>query len=393
MGSALGRGLPAGASTVMEQYLNLVTTPSYVIDEKLLIRNLEILKDVQERSGAKILLAQKAFSMFSVYPLLAQYLCGTTASGLHEAKLGREEFGKEVHIFSPAYREDEFEEILSVSDHIVFNSFSQWERFGKRALAAGKQCGLRINPECSTQEGHDIYDPCATYSRLGVTKANFEPDKLAGISGLHLHTLCQQNADALVTTLEAFETAFGEYLHGMEWLNLGGGHHITRRDYDLELLIRTLQRIQETYGVTVYLEPGEAVALNAGFMVSSVLDTLHNGMDIALLDTSAACHMPDVLEMPYRPDILGAGQPGEKKYTYRLGGPTCLAGDIIGDYSFDQKLLPGDRLVFCDMAIYSMVKNNTFNGIRLPDIILHKAEGKNETVRSFGYEDFKNRLS
>lgn len=393
MGSTLGRGLPAGVGTVMEQYFNEVSTPSYVIVEKLLIKNLEILKEVQERSGARILLAQKAFSMFGVYPLLAQYLCGTTASGLYEAKLGREEFGQEVHIFSPAYREDEFEEILSVSDHIVFNSFSQWERFGKRALAAGKQCGLRINPECSTQEGHAIYDPCAPYSRLGVTKANFEPDKLAGISGLHLHTLCQQNADALVTTLEAFETAFGEYLYDMEWLNLGGGHHITRRDYDLELLIRTLQRIQETYGVTVYLEPGEAVALNAGFMVSSVLDTLYNGMNIALLDTSAACHMPDVLEMPYRPDIIGAGQPGEKKYTYRLGGPTCLAGDIIGDYSFDQKLLPGDRLVFCDMAIYSMVKNNTFNGIRLPDIILHKADGRNETVRSFGYEDFKSRLS
>ena len=393
MGSALGRRLPAGAGTVMKQYFDQVATPSYVIDEKLIIRNLEILKDVQERSGARILLAQKAFSMFSVYPLLAQYLCGTTASGLYEAQLGREEFGKEVHIFSPAYREDEFDTILSVSDHIVFNSFSQWDRFGERALAAGKQCGLRINPECSTQEGHAIYDPCAPYSRLGITKANFEPDKLAGISGLHLHTLCQQNADALVATLEAFEKEFGKYLYDMEWLNLGGGHHITRRDYDIELLIRTLIRLQETYGIAVYLEPGEAVALNAGFMVSSVLDTLHNGMDIALLDTSAACHMPDVLEMPYRPDIIGAGQPGEKKYTYRLGGPTCLAGDIIGDYSFDQPLFPGDRLVFCDMAIYSMVKNNTFNGIRLPDIILHKTEGTNETVRSFGYEDFKNRLS
>lgn len=393
MGSTLGGRLPAGAGTVMKQYFDRVATPSYVIDEKLLIRNLEILKDVQERSGARILLAQKAFSMFSVYPLLAQYLCGTTASGLYEAQLGREEFGKEVHIFSPAYREDEFDAVLSVSDHIVFNSFSQVDRFGERALAAGKQCGLRINPECSTQEGHAIYDPCAPYSRLGVTKANFEPDKLAGITGLHLHTLCQQNADALVATLEAFEKEFGEYLYGMEWLNLGGGHHITRRDYDIELLIRTLLRLQETYGIAVYLEPGEAVALNAGFMVSSVLDTLHNGMDIALLDTSAACHMPDVLEMPYRPDIIGAGQPGEKKYTYRLGGPTCLAGDIIGDYSFDQPLFPGDRLVFTDMAIYSMVKNNTFNGIRLPYIILHKAEGKNETIRSFGYEDFKNRLS
>lgn len=377
----------------MEQYFDQVPTPCYVIDEKLLIKNLEILKDVQKRSGAKILLAQKAFSMFRVYPLLAEYLWGTTASGLFEARLGREEFGKEVHIFSPAYREDEFQEILAVSDHIVFNSFSQWKRFRKRALAAGKQCGLRMNPECSTQDGSGVYDPCAPYSRLGVTEANFEPDELKGLSGLHLHTLCEQNADALVTTLEAFETAFGKYLYGLKWLNLGGGHHITRSDYDIELLIRTIKRLQDTYSITVYLEPGEAVALNAGFLVSSVLDMLHNGMDIAILDTSAACHMPDVLEMPYRPNIIDAGLPGERKYTYRLGGPTCLAGDIIGDYSFDGQLFPGDRLVFCDMAIYSMVKNNTFNGIRLPHIILHKVDGTNEMVRSFGYKDFKNRLS
>lgn len=377
----------------MKSYVDQVPTPSYVVEEALLVHNLEILKDVKAQSGAKILLAQKAFSMFRVYPLIARYLDGTTASGLYEARLGREEFGGETHIFSPAYREDEWDAILAVSDHIVFNSFDQWDRFGPRALAAGKSCGLRINPECSTQEGHAIYDPCAPFSRLGTTKANFCPEKLKGLSGLHMHTLCEQNADDLVTTLEAFEASFGEYLHGMEWLNLGGGHHITRPDYDRGLLIRTVQRLRETYGVTVYLEPGEAIALNAGFLVSTVLDTLYNGMDIAILDTSAACHMPDVLEMPYRPQILGAGATDEKPYTFRLGGPTCLAGDIIGDYSFDQPLQTGDRLVFCDMAIYSMVKNNTFNGIRLPDILLYRLDGTIETVRRFGYEDFKNRLS
>lgn len=375
------------------EYYRQVPTPSYVIDETLLLNNLEILQRVQEQSGARILLAQKAFSMFRVYPLLAQYLCGTAASGLYEAQLGREEFGKEVHIFSPAYREDEFEAILAVSDHIIFNSFAQWAKYGSRALAVGKDCGLRLNPECSTQEGHAIYDPCAPYSRFGVTKANFDPDALAGLSGFHMHTLCEQNADALVTTLESLEREFGRYFSAVKWLNLGGGHHITRADYDVDLLIATIRRLRDTYGVEVYLEPGEAVALNAGFLVSTVLDTLHNGMDIAIVDTSAACHMPDVLEMPYRPAIIGAGEPGEKLYTYRLGGPTCLAGDMIGDYSFAEPLRAGDRLVFCDMAIYSMVKNNTFNGIRLPAIVLHKADGSTEMVRSFGYEDFKNRLS
>ncbi|UWG98124.1 carboxynorspermidine decarboxylase [Dehalobacter sp. DCM] len=374
-------------------FIDKIPTPSYVIDENLLIKNLEILKSVQERSGAKVLLAQKAFSMFRVYPLISRYLYGTTASGLYEARLGREQFGKEVHIFSPAYREDEFEEILAVADHIVFNSFAQWKKFGQRALAAGKECSLRVNPECSTQEGHGMYDPCGQYSRLGVTAANFEPDQLEGLAGLHLHTLCEQNADALAVTVDAMEKTFGKYLHTMKYLNLGGGHHITREDYDIELLIRTIKHLQVVYDVEVYLEPGEAIALNAGFLVSSVLDTLHNGMDIAILDASAACHMPDVLEVPYRPNIIGAGKHNEKKYTYRFGGPTCLAGDIIGDYSFDAPLHPGDRLVFCDMAIYSMVKNNTFNGIRLPDILLLKTDGAIELVRSFGYEDFKNRLS
>lgn len=368
-------------------------TPCYVVDEALLIRNLEILQQVQHKSGAKILLAQKAFSMFRVYPLIAQYLCGTAASGLYEAKLGREYFPGEVHVYSPAYRENEFDEILTAADHILFNSFAQLRQFGPRALAAKKSCGLRVNPECSTQEGHEIYDPCAPYSRLGVTIGNFEPDALDGISGLHLHTLCEQDADALAKTVEAFEEKFGKYLKGMQWLNLGGGHHITREGYDIPLLVETVQRLRETYGVTVYLEPGEAIALNAGFLVSTVLDTLHNGMDIAILDTSAACHMPDVLEMPYRPNITGAGKPGEKPHTVRLGGPTCLAGDIIGDYSFDEPLKQGDKLVFCDMAIYSMVKNNTFNGMRLPDIVLRKKDGSLELIRQFGYEDFKTRLS
>ncbi len=377
----------------MRTEFDTLLTPCYVVDEALLIKNLKILADVQQKSGAKILLAQKAFSMFRVYPLLSQYLCGTAASGLFEARLGREHFPGEVHVYSPAYREDEFAEILNVSDHVLFNSFVQWERYKGRALAAGKSCGLRVNPACSTQEGHEIYDPCAPCSRLGVTKEQFEPGKLVGIEGLHFHTLCEQNADALVTTLACFERDFGEYLHGMKWLNLGGGHHITREDYDAELLISTVVRLRETYGVEVYLEPGEAVALNAGFLVSTVLDTLHNAMDIAILDTSASCHMPDVIEMPYRPNILGAGKPDEKAHTFRLGGPTCLAGDVIGDYSFDAPLVPGDKLIFCDMAIYSMVKNNTFNGMRLPDIILKKLDGSFETVRSFGYKDFKDRLS
>ncbi len=368
-------------------------TPCYVVDEALLLKNLKILGDVRQRSGAKVLLAQKAFSMFRVYPLLSEYLSGTAASGLFEATLGREHFPGEVHTYSPAYREDEFAEILEVSDHIIFNSFAQWKKYKTHALAADKSCGLRVNPECSTQGTHEIYDPCAPCSRLGITKEQFEPDALEGIDGLHFHTLCEQNADALVTTLVAFERDFGQNLHGMKWLNLGGGHHITREDYDVELLISTVLRLRETYGVEVYLEPGEAIALNAGFLVSTVLDTLYNGMDIAILDTSASCHMPDVIEMPYRPNIIGAGKANEKAYIFRLGGPTCLAGDVIGDYSFDAPLKPGDKLVFCDMAIYSMVKNNTFNGMRLPDIVLKKQDGSFETVRRIGYEDFKNRLS
>jgi len=376
----------------MEDWLLQLPTPCYVVDERRLIKNLELLKYVMARSDCKILLAQKAFSMFSLYPLISRYLCGTAASGLFEARLGAEMFGGETHVYSPAYKETDMDELTRICGHIIFNSFDQWKRFGKRALDEGCSCGLRLNPERSTQE-HDIYDPCAPKSRLGTTLSNFEPDSIEGLSGFHLHTLCEQNADALAVTLQAVEEKFGAYFHDMEWLNLGGGHHITRDDYDVEQLISELVRTRDKYDVQVYIEPGEAVALNTGFLVASVLDIVHNGMDIAILDTSAACHMPDVLEMPYRPEIINAGKPGEKLHTYRLGGPTCLAGDIIGDYAFDHKLKIGDKLVFCDMAHYTMVKNNTFNGMPLPTILIHTADGKNKVVREFGYEDFKTRLS
>lgn len=372
--------------------METIPTPSYVVDEGLLRKNLEILKSVMDRTGCHILLAQKCFSMFSVYPIIGKYLSGTTASGLFEAKLGKECMGGETHIYSAAYREEEMDEILETCDHIIFNSFSQWERYKERAMKSGKECGLRINPQCSTQEGHAIYDPCAPFSRMGITIENFQDSNLEGISGLHFHTLCEQNSDDLLKTLNSVEEQFGDILHQMKWLNFGGGHHITRDDYDIEILIDCISRMQEKYGLVIYLEPGEAVALNAGFLVSTVLDVVKNGMNIAILDTSAACHMPDVLEMPYRPEIIGAGLADEKEYTYRLGGPTCLAGDIIGDYSFDQPLQVGDRLIFCDMAIYSMVKNNTFNGMNLPNIAIKRDE-EIHIVKSFGYLDFKGRLS
>lgn len=371
--------------------LNAVETPYYIVDESLLIKNLEILKKVIDQTGCHILLAQKAFSMYSLYPLIRNYLNGTTASGLNEAKLGYEEMGGETHIFSPAYSEKEFDEILNICDHIIFNSFSQWQLFREKALASGKQFGIRINPECSTQD-HAIYDPCSFGSRLGVTLENFRPDLLDGISGFHFHTLCEQNADALVKTLEIVEQKFGKFFSRMKWINFGGGHHITRNDYDMNALVACIRRFQEQYGLEVYLEPGEAVALNTGYLVSTVMDVIENGIKIAILDTSAACHMPDVLEMPYRPNIVDAGLPDEKQFIYRLGGPTCLAGDIIGDYSFDQPLRRGDKLVFCDMVHYSMVKNNTFNGMNLPSIAIADKDHRVKLVKSFGYEDFKERL-
>ena len=389
-------------------------TPCYLIDEQLLIENLKILDTVQQATGCKILLAQKAFSMYATYPLIRQTLHGTTASSLFEARLGYEEMGGEVHIFAPAYAERDFDALLTICDHIIFNSFSQWRKYRGKVCDENKrrlhenvdclqaypikhplECGIRVNPEYSEIET-DLYNPCFTGSRLGVTAQNFEPEELdkdgCRIDGLHFHTMCEQNSDTLKNTLSAFESKFGAYLHGMKWVNFGGGHLITEDDYDLETLISCIRHIASTYQVDVYLEPGEAIARNTGFLVSSVLDTVHNGIDIAILDTSAACHMPDVLEMPYRPHVVGAGNPGEKPYCYRLGGPTCLAGDIIGDYSFDNPLKPGDRLVFCDMAHYTMVKNNTFNGINLPNILLRDCGGAVRTVREFTYEDFKSRL-
>ena len=370
-----------------------ISTPYFLVDETRLVQNLEILRQVADQAGCKILLAQKAFSMFSCYPLLRRYLAGSTASGLYEARLGKEHFGGETHVFSPAYKPEEFQELLTYADHFVFNSPRQLQKFGPAAKAAGKAVGLRVNPECSTQEGHAIYDPCAPGSRLGTTLANFDEILLPLLDGLHFHTLCEQNSDDLETTVAAFEEKFGRYLHGLKWINLGGGHHITRKDYDRERLVRIVKHLKNTYQVEVYLEPGEAVVLNAGFLVTSVLETLHNGMDIAILDTSAACHMPDVLEMPYRPPLKNSGESGEKAYTYRLGGPTCLAGDIIGDYSFDKPLEEGDRLVFEDMALYTMVKTNTFNGMPLPAIVLRHEDGTVDVVKEFGYEDFKSRLS
>ena len=376
-----------------------IHTPCYIVQERALKENLEQLAGLARETGCRILLAQKAFSMFRVYPLIGQYLAGTTASGLYEARLGAECMGKENHIFSPAYRPEEMGEILSLCGHVVLNSPQQIRRYKRKILQAGRSPGLRVNPECSTQEGHAIYDPCAPGSRLGTTLSQLEralaetPDLLEGIEGLHFHTLCEQDADALAVTLDAVVEKFGVYMAKMKWVNMGGGHHITRPGYHMETLKQCIRRVQKLCGGTVYLEPGEAVALQAGTLRTSVLEVTENGVQTAILDASAACHMPDVLEMPYRPPLSGAGLPGEKAFTYRLAGPTCLAGDVIGDYSFDRPLETGDVLEFQDMAIYSMVKNNTFNGMALPDIVLEREDGSRELVRRFGYEDFKGRLS
>ena len=390
----------AGLANLSEEQLHRLPTPCYLLDEAQLRRNGEILLGVQQRTGCRILLAQKAFSNFNVYPVLAPYLAGTEASGLYESRLGREELPeKENHVFCAAYRADEFEELLQYADHIVFNSPSQLAKFGPAAKAAGKSIGLRINPECSTQEGHEIYDPCAPGSRLGTTRAQWDaavaahPELPALLDGLHFHTLCEQDADALAVTLAAVEEKFADLLPKMQWLNFGGGHHITRPGYDLATLESCILSVRQKYGVQVYLEPGEAWALNAGYLVTAVLDTLGNGdTDLAILDMSAACHTPDVIEMPYRPPLLDAGEAGEKACTVRLGGPTCLAGDIVGDYSFDVPLTEGDKLIFGDMAIYTTCKNNTFNGMPLPPIWLLGADGSCRELVHFGYQDFKMRL-
>ena len=377
--------------------MDQLPTPCYVIDEKKLKENLQVLKEIREEADCKILLAQKAFSCFYEYPLIGRYLDGTTASGLYEARLGKEEMGKENHVFAPAYKDADIKELGEICDHIIFNSFAQLRRH--KDVVSGKSLGLRINPECSTQGDHAIYDPCAPGSRLGVTKEVFvreteeEPELFDALDGLHFHTLCEQNADDLAKTLEAVEENFGPWLSKIKWLNMGGGHHITRDDYDRKLLIKCIKHIRDTYGVEVYLEPGEAIALNAGYLVTEVMDIVENGLSVLILDASAACHMPDVLEMPYRPPLKDSGNAGEKAFTYRLSSCTCLAGDVIGDYSFDKQIHVGDKLCFQDMAIYSMVKNNTFNGIPLPGIAVMKEDGDCEIIRTFGYEDFKGRLA
>lgn len=373
-------------------------TPCYIIDEDALVKNCETLKKLQDDTGCKILLAQKAFSNYDFYPLVEPYLAGTEASGLYEARLGFEHMpNKECHVFCGAYKDDEFDELLKYADHIVFNSPSQLKKYGLKAKSMGKEIGIRINPECSTQEGHEIYDPCAKGSRLGTTLAMWQelmtPDLIDLLDGIHFHTLCEQNSDALLVTLDDVVEKFGFVLKKVKWLNMGGGHHITKKGYNIDLLKQCIQKMQNEYNLEIYLEPGEAVALNAGYLYTSVLDTIKNGeTNIAILDMSAACHTPDVIEMPYTPPLYMAYERDNQKYNYRLGGPTCLSGDIIGDYSFDKPLNEGDYLLFEDMAIYTTCKNNTFNGMPLPSIWSAKRDGSFELVTSFSYNDFKNRL-
>jgi len=370
-------------------------TPVYLLDESLIEANMKILRQVKERTGCKVLHALKAYASFATFPIMSKYLDGVCASGLNEARLGREEFKKEVHTFSAAYREDEFKAILRYSDSVIFNSFHQLRKYGKTAKKSRVEIGLRINPGYSEVET-EMYNPCSPYSRLGIVHSLFRqefPQHRNIVDGLHFHAMCQQNADVLERILRSFERHYGKFIKGLKWVNFGGGHHITRDDYDIELLIRVINSFKAKYGLQVHLEPGEASVHNAGFLVSTVLDIVKNKSEIAIMDTSAETHMPDVLLMPYRPHILGSGRKNEKKYRYRLAGPSCLAGDVIGDYSFDQPLQRGDKLIFSDMALYSIVKNTTFNGINLPDIAVIREGGKVEVVKKFGYRDYRNRQS
>lgn len=374
--------------------INELPTPCYVIDENIIEENCKALADVMKKTGCHVLLAQKAFSNYALYPLIGKYLSGTTASGLYEARLGREEMGRENHVFAPAYKDEDMDELVKICDHIVFNSISQLEKHKKKCRNVS--IGIRVNPEFSTQNGHEIYDPCGKGSRLGVTADLLRNADLTGIDGLHFHTLCEQNSDDLKKTLDVVEEKFDFLLRKVKWVNFGGGHHITRKDYDVELLCDCITHIKEKYNVKVYIEPGEAVALNAGYFITTVLDKVKNsGITCLILDGSAACHMPDVLEMPYTPPLSEGSiiETPEKEFDYRLGGNTCLAGDIIGNYRFDHDVQIGERLTFCDMAIYSMVKNNTFNGIPLPSIYSMDRNGDCRLIKSFGYNDFKERLS
>jgi carboxynorspermidine decarboxylase len=395
----MSAGAALGEDVARAMDLSTVETPCFVTDLGALEANLRTLRDVADRAGATILLALKGFAQWSTFPLVRKYLAGATSSSVAEARLAREELGGEVHAYAPAWSPSELAELVTLADHVVFNSPAQWKKgrpIIERARAGGRHlsCGLRLNHEHQEVEVA-LYDPAGPCSRLGTTSANVTAADLDGLDGLHFHTLCQAGADALERALAAFEAKFGGLVAGRKWVNFGGGHHITRPDYDREKLVRLVQDFRARHGgVQVYLEPGEAVALGAGVLVTQVMDTFHNGMDIAILDTSATAHMPDVLEMPYRPVIVGAGDPGAKAHTYRLGGMTCLAGDVIGDYSFDRPLAPGDRLVFLDMAHYTMVKTTTFNGVRHPSIATHDPATKQITVsRRFGYRDYRDRLS
>ncbi|MCP8898198.1 carboxynorspermidine decarboxylase [Gilvimarinus xylanilyticus] len=375
-----------------------VPSPCFVVDKAAVEDNLKILHRVGEESGAKVLAALKAFSCWSLGDLFNQYLWGSCASGVHEARLAREYYGGEVHTYSAAYKERDLKQVLELSDHVLFNSASQWQRFESLcAQAKAKRpdlaFGLRINPEHS--EGDvAIYDPCAPKSRMGIPAGEFPEQLPELITGLHFHTLCEQDVPPLARTIAAVEEKFADYLPQLQWVNFGGGHHISREDYQVDELIALIKRFSAKYDVQVYIEPGEATAIRSGILVTEVLDTFTSTVPQAILDTSATCHMPDTLEMPYRADILGAGMPNKKAHTYRLGGMTCLAGDVIGDYSFDQPLQVGQRLMFDDMAHYTMVKTTTFNGINLPSIALWDSRTDElEVIREFGYEDFKTRLS
>ena len=367
-------------------------SPAYVCEEELLENNLKLLKRVQDETGVKILLALKGFAMHSTFDLCKKYLKGCCASGLHEALLAKEEFGKEVHTYSPAFKDEEIDEIISISNHLVFNSFNQLKRYKDKAFKK-VSLGVRLNPEYSSVEV-DLYNPCAPNSRLGITKANFDESQLQYLEGFHFHALCEQNVDALEGALANFEKNFSLYFSQLKWVNFGGGHHITRADYDVEGLINLLKDFKARYPhLEVYMEPGEAIGWQTGYLVATVLDIVNNGMDLAILDTSAEAHMPDTLAMPYRAMIRGSGIASEKKYTYRLGGNTCLAGDIIGDYSFDEPLKVGDRIILEDMIHYTMVKTTTFNGIKLPSIIIKNKDNSYKVIKNFCYNDYKSRLS
>lgn len=377
--------------------LDKVPTPCHIIDLELLENNLKILQKVQERTGCKILLALKAFATYALFPVIREYLVGVCASSVHEARLGKEKFDREVHAYAPAYSRQDIEELIPLVDHISFNSFNQWQQYRPLFEATKRKihCGLRINPEHSETEVA-LYDPCSENSRLGITEKDFKEQlkPLEGIDGLHFHTLCEKNSDALERTAEVFEEKFGHYLFEVSWLNMGGGHHIIRKDYDIDRLCRIIDHFKAKYDLEVYLEPGEAVVLNAGFLVASVLDLIERKLPIAILDTSATAHMPDTLEMPYRPHVVGSGAPDEYPYNYQFGGLTCLAGDVINDYSFPEPLKIGDKIIFTDMAHYTIVKSTTFNGVRLPAIATFDPRANNfKIIRQFGYKDYKQRLS